>query len=334
MTKQALLLIFLLPAFSVFAQKVVPDQKPVEHAYESFKQTFEKEFEGEAVEAGKDEVISYHPAVNLPAWFVHFNASATPKLLSIGISDPGLDSLDALGQATMRALALASFSKKANIQNVSDNYYLDKDGSKTLGKFNSFTYYTTADTLGFNLLEYEFTSSGEMLVLIEVLDDAESPFFIHASLELFQSETSGKIISRLYFELDTQNPRGKNIKTTWLLKETPYSFEILSDWNGETIPFISAKYRYTSTSANHESSTAISEFRFDMKYGLWNAYLNALATNMEQMEVFNSQVKFLDDSYDKQFQDLTRIVFTEMISFEISDLKIDRNFLILDLVKE
>ncbi|MCF8364951.1 MAG: hypothetical protein K9H16_04170 [Bacteroidales bacterium] len=334
MTKQSLLFIFLIHFFSVFAQNANPKQKQVEHAYETFQQEFDEEFDDDNEMISQKNVLSYRPAVTLPDWLVNFNASHSGKFLSVGISDPGLDSLDALEQATVRALALAAFSKKVNIQNVSDNYYLDNDGVKALGKFNSFTFYTTTDTLGFKLLEYDFTSNNEMLALIEVLDNTDDPFLIQADIELFQSETSGKIISRLYFEVSAQDSRGENIKTNWLLKETANSIEISSTLDGVSIKANPAKYKYLAPDTVQSRDADNAVFSFDMKYGLWNAYLNALAANMEQMEVFNSQVKFLDDKYDRQYQDLTRIVFTENISFNISGLKFRDNFLMIDLVKD
>jgi len=138
----------------------------------------------------------------------------------------------------------------------------------------------------------------------------------------------------LLFEVDAQSNRGEDLKSSWLVKENRDSFEIESEWDGESLEFIPAKYKYVTDLSENENSDNNGDFSFDMKYGLWYAYINALAANMEQMEVFNSQVKFLDDKYDRQFQDLTRIVFTENSTFNIAGLKINDNKLSIKLVKD
>lgn len=333
MIKKILCVIFIAASFGVFAQTVDPSQSNVENAYESFKKEFHKEL-GDTDDEVQNKVLAYRPIVKLPNWFINFKNTDPNTSLSVGISDPGLDSLKALEQATIRALAIAAFSNKSLIQNVSDNYYLDNDGAKTLGKFISFTYYSTQETLGLKLLEYEYTSNGEMLVLIDYSNSGDTKYFISSNIELFQSETSGKVITRLLFEADAQSNRGENFKASWLVKENKNSYEIESEWDGESLEFFPAKYRYVSDLSMGENTGNIGDFSFDMKYGLWYAYINALAANMEQMEVFNSQVKFLDDKYDRQFQDLTRIVFTENTAFNISGIAINDNELTIKLVKD
>jgi hypothetical protein len=330
MAKLPLILLFLATITFLVAQTVVPDRKRVENAYESFKDEFDEEFDQPEARSGDVSVLTYQPLVKLPDWFVNFDASVNEKFLSIGISDPGLDSLSAIEQATIRALALASFSKQSFIQNVSDNYYLDKDGEKTLGKFNSFTFCTTSASLGFEIIEYEYTSNGEMLVLIEVNSNADKPVALNPNIEFFQSETTGKIITRLLFEVEVRN-EGKNMHAQWLLNENSKSFEISSQHNGKPLEIMLAKFNYTSGVPGKEESA---HFSFDMKYGLWYAFINALAANLEQMEVFKSQVKFLDEEYDRQYQDLTRVVFTEEAAFLITGLHFNHNKLAMELVKD
>lgn len=334
MTKYILLLIWIFTSFSITAQQTTPEKKEVELTYESFEEVFNKEFEKTEDSVIDKETLSYLPSVTLPEWFVNFKSLKDGKILSVGISDPGLDEFDALEQAIVRALSIACFAEKSHIQNVSDNYYQDQRGSKTLGKFNSFTNYLASDTLGFEMLEYELTINGEMLVLIEVKKNTEERLSIHTNIELFQSETSGKIISRLFFKTEGLSNTGDHLVTSWLLKENSNSLEIASEWDGEAIEYMRAKHKYNSPYPATEKGSDSGSYSFEMKYGLWNAYLNALAVNMEQMEVFNSQVKFIDTQSNEEYQDLTRIIFKEKTSFYISGLSIDDNKLTLKLVKD
>lgn len=315
-----------------FSQVNEPAKKQVENAYEKFKKEFHNEF-GEDTGNNDVAVLNYRPPVQVADWFFGFTAGDASSQVCIGISDPGLDSLDALQQATIRGLALAGFSRQAQIQNVSDNYYLDDAGEKTLGKFNSFTSFLAEDSLGYTILEKQYTTNGEMLVLMKIDPAASDIYYVRSNLELFQSETSGRLINRLLFDINATDGSGNKIKTSWLLKENDKSYEINSDWNGQQLNILKAKFKYLSPVTSAGETAAPDDFKFDMKYGLWYAYLNAMAANMEQMDTFSSQVKYLDDTYDERFQDLTRVVFTENISFGIAGINITDNQLSLSLVK-
>lgn len=331
MAKLTLTILLLLLAFSSNAQVVDPDKKHVEKAYEKFREEFHQEFDGDQEKKEGKQVMTYRPAVLLENWLFAPRDKEAGKTISLGVSDPGLDSTDAMKQATLRALSLAAFMRRSEIQNISDNYYIEDAGTKTLGKFNSFTSFVSLDTLGFSLVDYQYTTNGEMIALIDVMNRNENPYTIRSELELFQSETSGRLLTRLMLTVVAENSEGENIHASWLLKENSRSYEIVSDWNGQRIDPLQARLKYLSPQEKMQHEFAISDYRFDLKYGLWYAYLNALAANMEQMEVFTSQVKFLDEKFDDRFQDLTRVVFTETISFRVKGIRILDNQLSVDL---
>lgn len=332
MKKCTILLVLLLGYSFGFAQGNNPDHRKVEHAYESFKETFDDEIGiPEEPKVNSRTVSSFGPAAMLPAWFFNFRELYPGRNLVIGISDPGQDSTTAHQQAIVRALALASFAHQSNVQNISDNYYLEKTGSKTLGKFNSFTSFSTQSDLGYDLVESVYTQNREVLVLIEPKTETEIKLNIEARMVLFQSETLGKMATRLSLETDAVIQRDEVIFTSWLLIETGSDFDIVSTWNDEYIALPAIKYKYLSP-ISHES-TNILQYVFDTRYGLWYAYLNAMAANMEQMDVFSSQVKFIDENFDQRFQDLTRVVFSDVISFRLSKILVYDNQLSIFLDK-
>lgn len=326
MIKVCLQLIFLGVFIFGNAQNYTPDRKNVEQAYEKFKDTFHTELGGD-LDNNPNHVLSYQPAVKLPQWLFNLDAYSSANILSIGISDPGLDSLQALQQATLRALSLAAFSKNCEVQNVSDNYYFDTDGHKTLGKFNSFTKFKTSAILNYTILQSFYTGNKEMMVLIDAHENS-SGFLIHANMELFQSETSGQIMSRLQFDLDAESPDGKKSSLSWLLQETDRSFEIKSEWNANRVNIPNAKYKYKASEPdNDETPSPNYAYNFSMKYGFWSACILAMAVNMEQMETFSSQIKTMDDVFDDQFQDLTRIVYSEECAFTLEKITVTDNHL-------
>lgn len=326
------ILIFLI-AFSChgIAQVVSSKNEEVEEAYEQFKETFTEEFVQKPEQENESSILSYRPTVKLEQWF--FSADQGSDLMVIGISDPGLDSLDALDQALLRALALGAFARHSKIQNVSDNYYIEQSGRKTLGKFNSFTRYTTTDNLGYQIINQQYTGNAEMLVLIKIIEDHEDAMVIDANIELFQSEVSGQLMNRLFLDIEATTRNDDHLHATWMLKENTKSYDIQSSWNGQNLNPLPAKYKYIPQAFAPEGQVNDAVFQFDMKYGLWYAYINAMAVNMEQMEVFNSKVKFLDEKYDEQFQDLTRVVFTETVSFRLTGMQIHDNMLSVMLDK-
>ena len=331
MAKFTLAISLLLLFFFGNAQVVDPGKKQVEKAYEQFREEFHREFGDEEAEKENKKVITYRPAVLLENWLCAPRDKGAGKTISLGISDPGLDSTDAMKQATLRALSLAAFMRRSEIQNISDNYYIEDAGTKTLGKFNSFTSFTSVDTLGFSVIDYQYTTNGEMIALIGAIKNDDNVHVIRSELELFQSETSGRLLTRLMLKIDAENYEGEKIDASWLLKENSRSYEIVSEWMGRRIDPPQARLKYMSQQEEMQHEFDISDYRFDLKYGLWYAYLNALAANMEQMEVFASQVKFLDEKFDDRFQDLTRVVFAETISFRVKSIRILDNQLSVDL---
>lgn len=323
MIKLCLQLIFL--GFFLFgnAQNYDPDRKNVEQANKKFKDEIHKELEDD-LKGNSNHVLTYQPAVKLPSWLFNLEDYSSANILSVGISDPGLDSLEALEQATLRAITLAALSKNCQVQNLSDNYYFDMDGHKTLGKFNSFTNFKSSAVLAINLLEIVYTGNKEMVVLIDA-EESHSGFSVNANIELFQSETSGQIMSRLQFDLDAESPDGQKSTLSWLLQENDKSYEIKSESDGNRVDIPNAKYKYRTPETDNGGTAPNNAYNFSMKYGFWYAYILAMSVNMEQMETFSSQIKTMDDLFDDQFQDLTRIVYSEEFAFTLEKIRVIDN---------
>lgn len=329
--KKLLLYIALFLPILVIAQQFEPEPKAIEKEFKAFRDSFDLEFSNEDATNNEVNMLSYCPAVVLPEWFVNYNSQSTQT--SLGISDPGLDSLGAHSQAIHRALALASFASHARIKNVSDNYYIDNKGKKNLGKFNSLTLYLSFDSIAYTVRKSTYTTNGEALVMIELTNDHTNRIALESSIELYQSETSGSIINRLKMETKASAGLDQDLTSSWTVLESSHSYEISSIWEDRLLQLPQAKYKYLLPPSLNDSTSQNNDFAFDMKYGLWYAYINALAVNMEQMDVFSSQVKILESKYGEQYQDLSRVIFSEALSFTISGIQVQDNKLSLELVK-
>jgi hypothetical protein len=323
-----LLLSFILGFMVFLLWGQTPDEQQIERTYESFKETFNSEQQpDQPSNRFRGNVVPLQPVVSLPAWF--FTPAAT--LQFIGISDALTDSTAARQQAIMRALAVAAFANGCRVQNISDNYYSDHGGRKTLGKFNSFTSLTSRGNLNYEVLQSFLSVNGEAVVLLQVsyYDTGATP--IESLLELFQSETGDKLMTRLMFDISTDTMQQLPTQASWLLKENEKQFDINSSLNNTPQVLPMARYRYNSGLSLPEP--AADAYTFDLTNGLWYGYLSALAVNLEQMQVFSSQVKYLDEDSNNQFQDLTRIVYHENIAFRLHGIIISDNRLSVVLEK-
>ena len=305
-----------------------PDEPQVERAYESFQKTFRSE--QQPVEPGqrfRGNMVPLQPVVSLPAWF--FAPAAASQF--IGISDALPDSTAARQQAILRALAVAAFANGCKVQNISNNYYNDQDGRKILSKFNSFTSLTASGKLNYEVLQTFMSANGETIVLLQVNHDDAGATPIESHLELFQSETGDHLMTRLMFDIATDTLQQLPAQASWLLKENSKRSDINSylDNTPQVLPM--ARYRYASGLPLPEA--VADAYTFDLTNGLWCGYLSALAVNLEQMQVFSSQVKYLDEDYNNQFQDLTRIVYHENIAFRLHGITITDNHLSVVLEK-
>lgn len=320
-----------------------PGSNEIERAYESFKKDFNKELgivdHSSAAKPVSDQNLVWHSPVNLPEWLFSYVASSQNSTIAIGISDPGLDTLAALQQARLRALAMIALVNNSKVQNISDNYYYDEAGKKTLGKFNSFSEITAEAWFtdkNVELLNMFYTSNQEMIIAISAKGDPKNQKACHrirCSIEFFQSEKSlssrSMLLSRTMTTIEETNCKNETTTFAWMQNSAGNSLEITSLLNQQPLPAIAGKFKYLMPEAFNVEQDERSGFsaEFDLTFGLWNAYIHAYVSQLESMDVFNSQVKYLDDTFDKQFQDLTRVIssnsiYPEPVSFFVRDNKL------------
>ncbi|HZK08667.1 MAG TPA: hypothetical protein VFC92_10750 [Bacteroidales bacterium] len=326
MKKLLLFVAFVGSGFLLWGQ--APDKQQVERAYESFQKNFRSgQQPDQPSNRFRGSVVPLQPMVSLPAWF--FTPAAASQY--IGISDALPDSTTAHQQAIMRALAVAAFANGCTVKNISDNYYIDHGGRKTLGKFNSFTSLTSRGELNYEVLQTFISANGEAIVLLQVSYNDTGTTPIESHLELFQSETDDNLLTRLTFDISTDTMQKLPAQASWLLKENDTRSDISSILDNVPQVLPMARYRYCSDIQLPEPTA--DEYTFDLTNGLWYGYINALAVNLEQMQVFSSQVKYLDEDSNNQFQNLTRIVYHEKIAFDLHGVTISNNHLSLILEK-
>lgn len=317
------------------------ERKKTDKAYESFKQTFDQEFEdgkpAKDVDQTSEQPVTYYPPVNLPEWFFDYGVG----LKMTGISDPGMDSLTAFMQAKMRAMALLSAANSYQIETVMDNYYIEKNGAKTLGKFNAFTTISTAlpaNDDSFETVASFYAPTGEMIVLVEMKDISTSSDTcdrISCTIGNFESEQTLSrrpvYLRRVAMEWEINPCRGTLSTANWVLSESMGRYDILSEMDSMVIEPVRGTFNYlTPETSSRQLPEAEFQELFKLDKGLWIGYISAMINQLEKMEVFNSQIKNLDETYLEHFQGLTRVIFSGQGSFRIKQAKIIENRLVLE----
>jgi hypothetical protein len=325
--KKIPLVLFLLLLTAIGFSQSETDNREVERAYENFKKTFSSEFSQSAERTVTP--VAFLPPAKLPQWFFDFKHHSPAQNIFPGISDAGLDSVSAYQQALGRALAMAAFAQKTNVQNIHDNYYQDRNGISVRGVFNSFTTYTAAASINFQVVKNHATENGEIILLIETGQNEKEAVNVACNMELFQSEGQKDMMTRMSVEIEIESPGSENLNLGWLINENKRSFEVESSINGKKLRPLNARFLY------HPSGNDLAmqnfAYHFDLKYGLAATFFNALAVNLEQFEVFDSQIKTVSEQYSGRFQNLTRIIFTDAFSFDVANIQIQKNQLYLTL---
>lgn len=347
MLKYYLIFIMLFCSALILSGQTNPDRGRVERAYDSFKETFQKEFEHtpqtKEDPRTSDMAMVYYPPVNLPGWFFDHGSRTLQDRRMIGISDPGVDSLAAYEQAVRRAMALLALSADFRIETIMDNYYNERSGTKTLGKFNVFTSINADMPVNeddFELLESYYAPTGEMIVLVGLKDLKYPPDTcntVKCFVENFESEQT---LSRrpVYLKrtaLDFAASRCSGMKSTasWVRNESMDRYEIISGMDTLAFEMVYGAFKYIEPDFGQ---TKLPEENFPQFFsldkGLWNGYFTALLNRIEQIDQqYNSQIKNLDENYDEQFQGLTRVIFTAEGSFSIKRTIISDNRILLEL---
>lgn len=340
----AVFLFSMIAGIALHAQHTDPQQQRVERAYEQFKQQMNEEF-GEEPDGGQKNdavsIVGFQKTVALPAWLFEPEDTDSYMLSAIAASDPRSDSTLAGRQALLRALALIALSHGCNIQNISDNYYFDQAGKKTLGKFNSFTSIGAEMSYDSALLQvrgFEYTGNGEAIIMIALpAHPSGGSCNIKCNIEIFQSETGKTSMSHLITKLNVNiihtGADGKKDVASWQLNESVLGIEVVSEMNGVPLEQPAQKFRYTGQGQPEGDTLAGQVFPFDLKYGFWYGYISSLGSQLEQLDVFNSRVKYLDDNFYHQYQDLTRVISSNTIGFKLNRVSISGNKISLGLTK-
>ena len=314
-----------------------------EKDYQKFKGTLQAEIqkEGEDTLSGKQIL---HPA-SLPGWLFSIPESDLNQIYSIGISDPGMPEEQAHELAWLRAKAIIALLVHPKITGITDNY----SGEKQTGSEDKFTtkygnLYRIGSKVGisgskFEQQEYFYTSFGEAIVLMrcnltseqQLTDSIEALAEVYQverqKNNVFETEEKTSLVIHLRFSDDSLNEKHSSYSVHTLNN----ILEINSEMDGKPVTFPYFNFRYTgeSDSLSFSMENNISN---KLNYGLWKTYFEVLI----QKILFLSQssgfeIKQVGDDFATGNKNLSREIAEADPSFAITGLRIDNNYLMLDV---
>lgn len=324
------------------AQVTISEQ--VDNDYRQFRDVFDKEINN-TDNLGDINKLTIHPA-SLPEWLTSIPVSTNKSVYAIGISDPGMDEMQANLLAVLRAKTVIALLVSPKISSLTDNYSKEQKTKRT----DQFTtkyvnYYRILASLNGNPEQFEvvekYTSSfGEVIVLMKYTPDILTKSVIDSlmfKIDYYQAERQLK--NKFEFEekcevygLSKQNNGSEEIDLFYYYFRAVNQFsEIVSRFNGEELGFPQTIFRYQSlmsTSADKQSFI----LSYKLNYGLWKAFVDSLIQKITS-ETINPDVSMqrLGDNYSSSSQDLSREVSESDPVFRIQGIQVSNNRLSLML---
>lgn len=285
---------------------------------------------------------------DLPKWITL--TETTPlqnELLTIGISDPGLDQVTAFKQAEMRAKILAtilSSSKISDCKEIYTNEIEGKDNSENASKFTSFQMIKASlayNESQFQLIDSATTLYGEKIVMMKfiptlsnAINNEKTEVDIHVILSEYNLRS--KFQENKFFQLSNKITTPSVIdEATYRLYKVDEQAEIESSMNNKTFIFKQDYFKYL---LNESLDVPEYPVKTKLYYGLWSALFESIVT---QFSNFYSSAGFaaysLGDDYSNtngtKNQTIDQQLHTIEFSGKMTRLFISENELTLQIEK-
>jgi hypothetical protein len=250
--------------------------------------------------------------------------------VSFGISDPDLDSAEAVDQAIKRAKALFYLSRNAYVRSLFDQY-IGEEYSGSGGTFQSFIEASIKDSVfpEVVVLDTFYTRFNEAIVRIQpISDDFLVGFTIGKSYEIFLDKY------RMEYEWGGATEYEDQSEMRILFVDSVYSNDNLSIYqhgdqievtniiNDYEVLFPTLRYNYVELEEGKQQY---------LKYGLWVHFVSQLVEEIaEESRRMNERVKKTGEVYESQTL-LNQGVASNILSFEILGVNYKEGKVHLDL---
>lgn len=319
----------------------------IEYDYRNFRETFNQEIND--LDSGhlSSTKIAVHP-VQLPDWIIDIPDAQSNSIYAIGISDPGMQSDEAIELAILRAKALIALLYKPRISSITDYYSneiqkisADKFITKYVNYFLLFGALSVAQD-DFQLVEQDINSFKEALVLLKYSPNQSGKpktDSVLLKIDIYQAERQQN--NQFEFEekcemygLSKRNNNENDVDISYYFyRSNKQLHEVVSRFNGVELEFPQNLFRYQSLNTT-ESGPVENSISHKLSNGLWKAYLQSLIQSYTlSFEDPDIEIAQLGDNYTHSNQNLSRELVTISPSIRINGLQINNNRLSVILKK-
>lgn len=317
-----------------------PDQNEVEdlnREKQEFMKTFKKEQQKLAREKDRDTVFLDTRPSRIPGNLLRFDQSG--HVSALGISDPCMDTGKAFNMAKYRALAMTALAQKCTVQYVADfytnevnarDYETQKGRWEEYGKINASVEW---DSDQVEVIDSHYTRFEEGMMKIKLKqpnlqsnESLQNSMKVKAHVYHVRDKVNGDWSNQWKYDIKFRVKGKHDFSSTYTLLHTRQVREIRTQWKGRKDSVCTAYFQYE-TQANAGNDTLTKKHPgYSLKKGLWAAYLQGilnklLMTTHEEAE----KVKAVDQSYNQNFEDLSRSIEKQVIKLKVSYLIIKEN---------
>lgn len=265
----------------------------------------------------------------LPAWFFEHHGF-------IGISDPQLDSVTGYNQALTRALTMYSLSEKTYLTAVYELYYHIENN--TIAAENQKSHWLSEmssemTNYKYELLNYCVTKYGETIVEISVSDDLRSDNLLKTNMSMYFSFDS-QGVNPLYSERTVWETESRDtvlMNLSWMSEMKDGMTRKNSTIDGSCSE-IKNEFRYYGNCGGNNCDSYVFS---DLKYGLWNAYIDLFLQDISGFRSEDAEIKVSGRSitcehsceFDEKNQRITRMIYSTDVACELKDIVLIDNVL-------
>lgn len=270
--------------------------------------------------------LNVHPQ-GVPAWFINPPVSDGNDVYAIGISDPEMDSTEALAQAIYRAQVLANVLRKSTTQLLCDFFVNEVNHSSNVVYEHFSRINATIPISGnFELVNTYRNSFQETLVLIKYYpaNQLQSEQVHRIKMELYKNEVQSTAYGNFQsvFELWVQsNTPDMSDPMFYQLTELGTRYDVNSVHNNieKHIPIY--KLPYAGIPSN--DSAKFSYF----SHGLWKEYFKSVMTHIiSKAREKPENIQYLGDAFQKNsYEKLTRGISINKMRFVVTGMSVFNN---------
>jgi len=297
------------------------------------KELFEKEFQKEFSEAKYSKRESHSSVYQrtapqqVPAWFVNPPVSNTDEVYAVGISDPEMDTTNALNQAVYRAQIIANVLRKSTTQLLCD-FYLNEVNQSSDIVYEHFTRINSYLAIEgkFEIIESFRNRFDETIVLIKYfpIKNLAKEQVNSINLELYRSEVE-------------TTAKGKFESTYEMIVKS--NFDSIADPMVYQLTDLGNRYDVESTQGTEQKTVPIYTLGYSgipsndsiqycyFTHGLWKEYFKSVMSFIiVKAREKPENIQHISDTYQtNSLEKLTRGISVNKMRFVVTGLSVSDN---------